>query len=233
VNPLNRNPNSRTAVLIFAASGRKDALAKGMAGNGFLFDTLTQRTIQAVKDVGLPHILITDKEQRGSNFGERLTNAMMDVYAQGYQNVIAIGNDTPQLTSRHISSAAFNLDQGLTTVGPSTDGGFYLLGLTDSAFAKAEFPKYSTSFSALSWQSALLFDQLLDCLGNDVQTLGCLMDIDSMEDIKAILAKKMLDALTMQLLLLALRQEIKLPNYLSALISQAGLRLHFNKGSPC
>jgi glycosyltransferase A (GT-A) superfamily protein (DUF2064 family) len=48
---------------------------------------------------------------------------------QGAPAVIAVGSDTPELTPQHIREAVRALEQHDAVLGPSPDGGYYLIGL--------------------------------------------------------------------------------------------------------
>ena len=47
---------------------------------------------------------------------------------QIYESVILIGIDIPQLSKKFINSAFTYLEKNNQIIGPSTDGGFYLIG---------------------------------------------------------------------------------------------------------
>lgn len=155
------------------------AIAKGEQ----LFDALTQTTLSKAKKTGLPIFHFTEKEQVGSNFGERFTNAIASVFAQGFDNIITIGNDTPHLRSQHLKRAAYQLSLGKTVIGPSADGGFYLLGLQKTNFDNA-------AFKNLPWQRFSLFGQISSWLLNEsteLIKLPVLHDLDNEKDLKFVL----------------------------------------------
>lgn len=68
--------------------------------------------------------------QRGQGLGERLTGVMSDLSGEGFDQVWAIGSDSPDLPGSHLSTA-FDLlaDDVIDLVfGPADDGGYYLVG---------------------------------------------------------------------------------------------------------
>ena len=69
--------------------------------------------------------------QRGEAFGERLIFAMEDLFRLGFESVCLIDSDSPTLPQRAFTEAATILAQPEDTVvlGPSDDGGYYLIGL--------------------------------------------------------------------------------------------------------
>lgn len=70
------------------------------------------------------------KLQEGDNLGDRMMLAFFELFQQGYSKVVIIGSDCPELTSFVIDDAFDKLDSHDVVIGPSTDGGYYLLGLT-------------------------------------------------------------------------------------------------------
>jgi glycosyltransferase A (GT-A) superfamily protein (DUF2064 family) len=170
----------KTAILIFAHSAEYEATVKPFLHSKEVFESLNQRTLTLVKKTNLPYYIVTEKEQIGSTFGERFTNAIKSIYDLDYDSVIAIGNDTPNLTTNHISSAQTKLSTNAIVLGSSTDGGFYLLGIKKEHFN-------AQLFLRLPWQSQNLngsLSKLFNVNGVQVSYLEKLRDIDSIEDIK-------------------------------------------------
>ena len=131
--------HNNTAILIFANSALEDASRKAIRSSENLFATLTEQTLKIAKASNLPYFHFTENQQIGNSFGERFTNAIKTVYAQGFDNVITIGNDTPNLTTALLNRAANRLQTEKFILGPSTDGGFYLMGLHKSHFVEGLF----------------------------------------------------------------------------------------------
>jgi glycosyltransferase A (GT-A) superfamily protein (DUF2064 family) len=69
--------------------------------------------------------------QRGGGLDERLAAAFADAYAIAPLPMVLIGADTPQVTVDMLGDAAASLESGEADAvfGPSTDGGFWMLGL--------------------------------------------------------------------------------------------------------
>ncbi|WP_181899477.1 TIGR04282 family arsenosugar biosynthesis glycosyltransferase [Flagellimonas nanhaiensis] len=169
-----------TAVLIFANSAEKDAHVKRIDGSSALFDRLTQQTLETVKASGLPYFLLTERNQYGATFSARFSNAIQEVFSSGYSQVISIGNDSPHLTVKHLLLAKQKLSKENIVLGPTLDGGFYLLGIHYNHFDKV-------SFEALPWQTVNLYQETLSYFRSNgciVNTLDRLIDIDSIEDVK-------------------------------------------------
>ena len=72
--------------------------------------------------------------QRGDGLGERMLRAFVQAFAAGHDRAIVVGTDHPTLPTEYLGLALDALDDPLTAVlGPSDDGGYYLLGLNDVA----------------------------------------------------------------------------------------------------
>jgi rSAM/selenodomain-associated transferase 1 len=82
--------------------------------------------------------------QAGDTLGERMKNAFAEVFDSGYQKVVIIGSDCPQLSSAIISDAFKTLDTTDVVIGPATDGGYYLLALKYMITAVFENKQWST-----------------------------------------------------------------------------------------
>jgi len=69
--------------------------------------------------------------QRGETLGERLVNAATDLLSNGFESVCLINSDSPTLPSEILKTAASFLaqDGDRVVLGPSEDGGYYLIGL--------------------------------------------------------------------------------------------------------
>ncbi|MGH9838249.1 MAG: TIGR04282 family arsenosugar biosynthesis glycosyltransferase [Blastocatellia bacterium] len=68
--------------------------------------------------------------QRGEDLGARLRNCFADLFAMGFESVVMIGADSPTLPGELIYDAFDSLeDENDVIAGPSTDGGYYLIGM--------------------------------------------------------------------------------------------------------
>lgn len=68
--------------------------------------------------------------QHGADLGERMDNALGEPLDNGVAQVVVIGSDSPNLPANYLQMAFSYLDAGANVVlGPSDDGGYYLIGL--------------------------------------------------------------------------------------------------------
>ena len=69
--------------------------------------------------------------QREGDLGQRMQDAFQTGFTQGYEKICIIGSDCYELTSEIIQTAYQALDAHDVIVGPSLDGGYYLLGMKE------------------------------------------------------------------------------------------------------
>ncbi len=180
---MKHNLKNNTAILVFANSSHIDERQKAFPKSKQLFQALTAKTISTVHKTHLPYFHFSESEQIGHSFGERFLNAIARVFEKGYSQVITIGNDTPQLSVEHLLETEKQLNANKFVLGPSTDGGFYLMGLNKSQFE-------SSNFSKLAWQTSAVFNQLqkqLEQTEITVQCLAYLSDVDNAIDASCLL----------------------------------------------
>lgn len=81
---------------------------------------------EALKEV-FPHARFFPQE--GGGLGEKMNHALNTVLALGYGNVILTGSDLPLMTAAHLRSGFAALDTADIALGPTADGGYYLVGV--------------------------------------------------------------------------------------------------------
>lgn len=101
----------------------------------------------------MPVLFSFSGDQCGESFGQRLANAVEKSFALGYSRLLICGTDTPDLTEAHFLEAAERLQTHSVVLGPSPDGGVYLIGLRRESFRKE-------AFQSLPWLSALVLRSL-------------------------------------------------------------------------
>src|SRR3990172_6395297 len=70
--------------------------------------------------------------QNGSDLGEKMKNAFAAAFSEGFEKVMLIGSDIPDLP-KEIVDEAFASD-GEAVIAPATDGGYYLIGFRRDTF---------------------------------------------------------------------------------------------------
>lgn len=116
-------------------------------------------------------------EQKGGDLGERMRNAMSLIFKEGYKNVIIIGTDSPSLPMLYIEEGFKGLTNYPVVIGPSNDGGYYLVGARDSA---------PPIFDGIPWGTKRVFRMTLEKGVRqriDLYILPFWYDIDTVEDL--------------------------------------------------
>ena len=120
--------------------------------------------------------------QVGTDLGERLTSATQWAAEHGWTKILLVGSDSPTLPISYISQALTLLDSRNIVIGPSTDGGYYLIGLSVEILA-ATIPHV---FEDIAWSTAEVFQQTVARIHAAAVTFGLLppwYDIDRAEDL--------------------------------------------------
>lgn len=119
------------------------------------------------------------KIQEGDDLGSRMRNAFTEVFKNNFEKVLIIGTDIPDLSSGLINHALSELDTNEIVIGPSTDGGYYLLGM------KKFHPDL---FNNIKWSSEEVLNKTMNIINQlnlNFNLLPKLMDIDTEKDLKA------------------------------------------------
>jgi len=128
--------------------------------------------------------------QVAGNLGQRMQAAFEEMFADGCELCCIIGSDAPDLPLSYIQEAYKLLAtlQADVVLGPSLDGGYYLLGLREL---------WPQLFVDISWSTADVLGQSLIALqGLELKTtlLSEWQDIDTVEDLQAFQERKRLSA---------------------------------------
>jgi len=122
---------------------------------------------------------VTALGQVGATLGDRMRRAFEETLATGYDRAVIIGTDHPTLPSAFIEQAFAALDAPSSlALGPSTDGGYYLLGM--SAF-------YPQLFQNMEYSHGRVFAQTLTRAGQTNARLTILppwYDVDEPQDLE-------------------------------------------------
>lgn len=113
--------------------------------------------------------------QRGTGFGERLLNALNDLFTAGFASVALIDSDSPSLPTAYYQSLVnllSNASDKQVVIGPTEDGGYYLIGMTKP---------HEGLFTDIDWSTERVFGQTLQKAADQglrVHTLPEWYDVD-------------------------------------------------------
>lgn len=128
----------------------------------------------------LPQSRMEAFRQVEGDLGDRLFSGLNRMLAE-FDYVAAVGSDHPDLSETVVVDAFDKLAAGTDVVlGPASDGGYYLIGVTRNSLQKE-------LFSDVDWSTDRVLEQTLErCqnLGARVETLVYLEDVDTPDDLK-------------------------------------------------
>jgi len=116
------------------------------------------------------------KVQTGNDLGTRMKTAFEVLFDKGYQQICIIGSDCYELTTGIIRQAFDALQQQDVVIGPSADGGYYLLALSHVQ---------PHLFINIEWSTGKVLTQTVDiCIAAQLsyKLLQTLHDMDDEED---------------------------------------------------
>lgn len=122
---------------------------------------------------------ISNFPQKGKDIGERMENAVNYILNKGYEKVILIGSDIPEIQSKDILKAFDILENKDLCFGPTLDGGYYLVGM--KKLNKIVFK------GDIKWGEKSVFYSTIHILNKENLTVDFAQkyeDIDTKEDLK-------------------------------------------------
>jgi rSAM/selenodomain-associated transferase 1 len=199
-------PQNPAALIVFAKAPEPGAVKTRLTGvlteeeaarlyEAFLHDSLAVyvRLPAAVRlyltpssgalPAGLVPECVSVHTQRGDGLGERMLNAFVETFVAGYERVVVIGTDHPTLPLAFVERAFEELAPPLATViGPSEDGGYYLLGMNEV---------YPQLFRGMTYSHPRVFEDTLQRIHATPASLSILptwYDVDTPEALRRLAA---------------------------------------------
>jgi rSAM/selenodomain-associated transferase 1 len=123
--------------------------------------------------------------QQGDNLGEKMDNAFIDAFEDNFQKVLIIGSDSPDLPAEFINTAFDELDRHGVVIGPSSDGGYYLIGFKKESYCPEVFDD-------ILWSSSGVLEKTLNVLEQQQRRVYLLPqwhDVDTLADLKNMLSR--------------------------------------------
>jgi rSAM/selenodomain-associated transferase 1 len=140
----------------------------------YLFYTEAEEKEKVMRWAGAKYLYAL---QAGKDLGERMLNAFELAFSHNAEKVIVVGTDVPDLNAGIIKEAERKLDEADLVIGPSNDGGYYLLGMKKV---------YKDLFQEIAWSSGSVFDSTMkkaEELNLKTIKLEMLRDIDTKNDL--------------------------------------------------
>jgi len=112
--------------------------------------------------------------QRGDEFGERLYFAVEDLFKCGFDSVCLIDSDSPTVPAENFEQAVelLSTSEDRVVLGPSDDGGYYLIGMNKP---------HRHLFEQIDWSTERVLNQTMQRateIGIEVKLLPTGYDVD-------------------------------------------------------
>ena len=134
------------------------------------------------QDLTPPHFRLLP--QRGDDLGARILFTFEQLFRQGYTQVIVIDSDTPTLPTAYLEQALSLIAtrQNDVVLGPTEDGGYYLIGLRQA---------HAKLFERMPWSTSQVFPETRRRSEQAGLTVACTeswYDVDTPEDLVRLMA---------------------------------------------
>jgi rSAM/selenodomain-associated transferase 1 len=117
--------------------------------------------------------------QEGGDLGGRMHGVVQKAFKLGHSRAILTGTDLPTLCRSHFTQAIDDLRTHDIVLGPTLDGGYYLIGLCCPA---------PDLFQSIAWSTPVVLEETrrkAATLELSVALLPSLRDLDDLEDLNA------------------------------------------------
>ena len=118
--------------------------------------------------------------QQGDDLGRRMKNALTRTFERGSGRAVVIGSDSPNLPVELIHEAFSSLETHDAVIGPSADGGYYLIGFNSNTL----LPE---AFEGIQWSTNAVFRTTIARLEGarlNIHKLPEWRDVDTFDDLR-------------------------------------------------
>ena len=127
-----------------------------------------------------PNLIATP--QNGADLGARMAHAFDASFADGAHHVIIIGSDVPTIPEQVLHGAIDDVRETDCVIGPTIDGGYYLIGINRNAW-----PRARTLFEEVAWSTdGVLRATVVKATAAklELRVLPGWYDVDNIEDLR-------------------------------------------------
>lgn len=125
------------------------------------------------------------RRQEGRDLGERMYNALKNAFSDECDQAVLIGSDIPQLDADHLAVFFEKLSDYPVVLGPSDDGGYYLIGVRAGSL-------HPHLFQGITWSTDTVLEETLNRARDllfSVYEGPVHRDIDTLEDLENLLSQ--------------------------------------------
>jgi rSAM/selenodomain-associated transferase 1 len=116
--------------------------------------------------------------QKGDSLGERMANCFLEVFSRGFTDAVLVGSDIPHIQPEVFLSAFDSLERQDLVIGPTYDGGYYLVGMK-TLYVDVFTPD-------VKWGNLSVLESTfnkVNQLGLSLELLDKYRDLDTIEDV--------------------------------------------------
>ncbi|MFN4080781.1 MAG: TIGR04282 family arsenosugar biosynthesis glycosyltransferase [Saprospiraceae bacterium] len=131
---------------------------------------------EVIENDAWPPLFFKKEKQADGDLGQRMAAAFARAFALGAHKAVIIGSDCPDLSAEIVRQAYDALDAADVCMGPTLDGGYYLLGMKAPC---------ATLFEGVAWSTEVVAGQTRQkaaAAGLKLAELPQLNDIDEEKD---------------------------------------------------
>jgi uncharacterized protein len=151
------------------------ALVEGLGEAALALAVTPPQALECFRRISPPETILVPVA--GADIGACLSQTLTCLLATGHPQALALNSDGPSLPAEYLSQALAQLEEADVVLGPSEDGGYYLIGL------KRPRPAL---FEGIAWSTTQVTVQTLaraEALGLGVALLPAWYDVDTAEDL--------------------------------------------------
>jgi len=134
------------------------------------------------KDLGIDHCYSQGKGCLGEKMKRQIIKFQRNSKNHQKKNIIFIGTDLPNLSHMDIVNTIYKLEEKDIIIGPSNDGGYWLIAFSQRFIAKNNY----LPFINIKWSSDDVLSKTIDNLSQQkikIDFLNTKVDIDTLHDI--------------------------------------------------
>ena len=155
----------------------KIAQVNGLQGTAPVVSYSPDQSKPVFNDLTPPHFTLIP--QRGDDLGARLVFTFDQLFWEGYTQVLVIDSDTPTLPTAYLEQALrlIAAHENDVVLGPTEDGGYYLIGLRQS---------HRELFERMPWSTSQVFPETKRRAEQFGLTVACTeswYDVDTPDDL--------------------------------------------------
>ena len=124
------------------------------------------------------------KPQISGNLGDKIKGAFKETFNMSYSKAVIMGGDSPDLPNHLIKDGFSFLKYNDVVLGPTLDGGYYLLGMNQL---------HTNLFHDIAWSTSSVYKKTIEKIHKESLTYKSLVqwnDIDTIKDYNLFLIKQ-------------------------------------------